>query len=167
MRSTLTLAVLQVLSCAGIAASLPAQQAATLDSVLRRELARSSLVRMRDEGARTSGKLVGISAGVATLETAAGSRSVPLAGVDSVWARRRATGVGALVGGGVGAIVVGIFGATTFTSAVVCDGTASCATGDRVKLGLMGGVVGALAGGLVGAGIGALIPRWHRIYPAR
>ena len=150
------LAVLCALACAR---GLLPLQAQSLDTVLTRQVERTSLVRLRSEGARLTGRLIAVGGGVATVETETGRRGVSLSGVDTVWVRGRAAGTGAVVGGIAGAVGLGIF------TALVVD--AMCETDDceTAGAGLVGGLIGGAGGALLGAGIGALIPKWKRRWP--
>jgi len=134
--------------------------AQSVDSVLVRPLGRHSLVRLAAEGARTTGRLMSLGGGTATLETETGRRVIDLSGVDTVWVRGRATAKGAIIGGAVGAVMLGTFAALALDDN--CD-SSSCTS--AAEGGLAGGLVGAATGALLGAGIGALIPKWKRRYP--
>ncbi|HEX9895223.1 MAG TPA: hypothetical protein VGA78_14925 [Gemmatimonadales bacterium] len=134
--------------------------AQSLDQALAPDAARHSVVRLRLQGARLTGRLMALGGGAARLETASGERSIALGQVDSAWARQRSTRTGAIVGaitGGVGtAIFVGLL------ASGLCES-------DCENIGLEGGAVGfgigAVGGALVGAAIGAAIPRWRLRFP--
>lgn len=153
-RSTSVLCAIMLLGGAG---SLAAQ---TIEQALAPQLERRAVVRLRAEQALVAGRLESLAGGLATLETDRGSRSIPLASVDSAWVRHRSTGTGALIGGIVGGIAGAIF--VGVVAAGVCEFECENA-------GLEGGVVGLAIGGaggvLVGAAIGAAIPRWRLRWP--
>lgn len=88
-----------------------------------------------------------------------GSRVVPLADVQQLWVRGRASRTGALIVGALGA-----FGGVVVGSALAC-GFESVECGTRAQGGVIGGAVGLMAGGLVGAAIGSAFPKWHRRFP--
>jgi hypothetical protein len=140
------------------APSLAAQAA---DSVLAPLVPKTSLVRLRTEGTRVTGRLIALTSGVATLETESGNRTAGLASVDSIWVRGRATGTGAIVGTVAGTVLLGVFGAVIADA--FCE-EADC-SGAWAEGALAGGVMGAAAGALLGAGIGALIPKWRLRFP--
>ncbi|HEX9165563.1 MAG TPA: hypothetical protein VF862_06610 [Gemmatimonadales bacterium] len=147
-----------LLAVRGASSALPLR-AQTVDSVLARQVERTSLVRLRSEGAVVTGRLIAIGSGVATLETETGRRAVSLSGVDTAWVRGRAAGTGAMIGGIAGAVGVGIF--TAVVVHALCE-TDDCET---VGAGFVGGLIGGAGGALLGAGIGALIPKWKRRWP--
>jgi hypothetical protein len=86
---------------------------------------------------------------------------VPLASVREVWVEERATARGAMIGGGIGAGVLMVFGYVVVRG--LCD-AGSC-TDDLVYVLPLGALVGGTAGGLVGGGIGYLTKVWDRRYP--
>lgn len=88
------------------------------------------------------------------------SVAVPVAGIDSLWVRGRATGFGARVGAFVGGVGLAA-GAVVLSS--VLDEYGNCT--DCVLAGFGGAAVGAAGGALVGALIGSLCPKWHRRFP--
>jgi len=133
--------------------------AQSVDSVLARPLERHSLVRLAAEGTRTTGRLMSLGGGTATLETETGRRVINLSGVSTVWVRGHATATGALIGGAVGAVMLGTF------VALYADDNCDSSDCNTVSGAAAGGLVGAATGALLGAGIGALIPKWKRRYP--
>jgi hypothetical protein len=140
------------------APSLAAQAA---DSVLAPLVPKTSLVRLRSEGRQMTGRLIALTAGVATLQTDSGNLTANLAAVDSIWVRGRATKTGAIVGLVTGTIALGVFGAVianAFCESTDCDNA-------WAEGALAGGVMGAASGVLLGAGIGALIPKWRLRFP--
>lgn len=85
---------------------------------------------------------------------------VPIPDIDGLWVRGRATGIGALIGGGVG-VVFGVVAGSTIQQ-INCGETDSC--GD-IGPKLLGGTIFGAGGALVGAGIGWLIPKWDQRFP--
>ena len=86
---------------------------------------------------------------------------VPIPDIDGLWVRGRATGRGALIGGGVGlaaGVVFGLLIAEDFWALAENDGSTA---GLALSTGAIGGVGGALLGGL----IGFAIPRWSQRFP--
>jgi hypothetical protein len=142
---------------AGAAGSMPAQ---TVEQALEPLAERRAVIRLRAENAMVTGRLQSLAVGSATLETTQGSRSVSLAGVDSVWVRHRSTGTGALIGGIAGGVAGGVF--VGLLAAAVCES-------DCENIGLRGGLygfaIGGAGGALVGAAIGAAIPKWRLRWP--
>ena len=93
-----------------------------------------------------------------------GESGVPIAAIDAIWVRGRATWKGAKIGG----LVVGAAG-TILGIAVALD----CSERGYFDDGSAGvcllaipilGVGGAIAGGLVGVGLGTAFTKWHRRY---
>lgn len=144
-----------------LALSAPSLAAQTVDSVLAPYVPKTSLVRLRSQGTAMTGRLIALTAGLATLQTESGNLAANLASVDSVWVRGRATKTGAIIGTVAGTVLLGVFGA------VVAD--AFCESTDCedawAEGALVGGVMGAASGALLGAGIGALIPKWRLRFP--
>ena len=104
---------------------------------------------------RTEGRLLTQGQSELVLTGGSGPVRVPVTTVDSLWTRRRSTGVGALVG----AILFGGLGALAATSSALEENAGSA----RSTVALAG--IGALAGSLIGAVIGHGIPTWQRRYP--
>jgi hypothetical protein len=121
---------------------------------------KTSLVRLRAQGIETTGRLIALTSGVATLETETGNRTASLASVDSIWVRGRATKTGAIVGGIGGAVLFGAFVgyAVSGLCEVDCDNS-------FLEGALVGGALGLGGGAILGAGIGALIPKWRLRFP--
>ena len=93
-----------------------------------------------------------------------GESGVPIAAIDAIWVRGRATWKGAKIGGIVGGAagtILGILVAVDCAKGVVSVGGGS--GGCPLAIPVLG-VVGAAAGGLVGAGLGTAFPKWHRRY---
>lgn len=84
---------------------------------------------------------------------------VPLADLDAVWRRGRATVTGGIVGSVLLTIPGGVFGSF---AAGLCEAT-SCPS--QLQGVTTGAVFGAATGFVVGALIGAIIPKWHRSSP--
>jgi hypothetical protein len=135
-------------------------EAQTAEAALSPEATKQSVVRLRTEGTRVTGRLLALGRGTANLETSAGTRQVNLGAVDSVWVRHRAIGTGALLGG----IVGGISGAL-FLGAVVAAACESDCDNAWLEGGLAGLGLGTAGGALVGAAIGAAIPKWRLRFP--
>ena len=138
----------------------PSLVAQTADSVLAPLVPKTSLVRLRTEGTRVTGRLIALTSGVATLETDSGNRSASLATVDSIWVRGRATRTGAIVGGIAGAVLFGAF--VGYVAEGICE--VDC-DNSFLEGALVGGALGLGGGALLGAGIGALIPKWRLRFP--
>jgi hypothetical protein len=105
---------------------------------------------------RVQGYVSGVSGSHVALRTDGQSRFIPLAGIDTLWIRARATKAGAIVGG-----ILGL-GGGVFLGAIadaLCE--SSCQGSATVSV----GIVGTLAGAGVGALIGSAIPRWKKVYP--
>jgi hypothetical protein len=147
-------------------AGLLAQESGPVAAALAPWVQGASLVRVRAQGAITTGRLLAAGGDVARVETGTGTVAIPLALVDRLWVRRRSARTGALIGAAVGAVAGAVIGATGFTEGVSCDGTAECPVGKRVRNGALGALIIGVPGAALGAGIGALIPRWHQVYPA-
>lgn len=86
---------------------------------------------------------------------------VPLARIDQLWERGRATGIGALIGGITGGAVGTALG--LLIGEVICDNE-DCDANTLEAVALLGGG-GAAGGALLGAGIGSLIPKWRLRFP--
>lgn len=86
--------------------------------------------------------------------------NLPLRDLNAVWKRGRATKTGAVIGGIVGAVGLGILGA--FVGGIAEGEGADTTAGSGAVYGAIGGAAG---GALVGALIGSAIPKWHRCYP--
>lgn len=130
------------------------------DSVLAPLVSKSGMVRLRGRGVEATGRLLALTAGVATLQTETGNRTAALASVDSIWVRGHATRTGAIVGAAVGSVLFGAFVAAV--AAGLCE--TDC-DNEGLKGAVVGGVLGAAGGGLLGAGIGILIPKWRLRFP--
>lgn len=139
---------------------LSAQQAPTAEAVLARQLTQSALIRLRTEGSRVTGRLIAVGRGEATLDGAAGRRSIHLNLVDTVWVRGHVTATGAIVGGVTGAIAMGVL--ASIVARIACEADCEHA---GVNGALLGGAAGGISGALLGAAVGALIPKWKRRFP--
>ncbi len=141
----------------GLVAPLRGQSAS---EVLESRLRRTPTVRLGADGARVTGRLIALGGGGASLETALGPRVVPLASIDSIWIRGRATKTGLLIGAGAGAVVAAVFLGTVVPA--VCETDCEHAGRDAA---LAGFAIGAVGGGLLGAAVGTAFPKWRRRYP--
>ena len=131
-------------------------------SVLQPGVARRQLVRLTVEQVRVMGRLTGLTATQVALGTDAGVRPIDLSAIDTVWVPQSSAGRGALIGGLVGALALGVLGSVAvsdFCSNQSCNGDGAL-TGAAV-----GGAVGFAGGALVGALFGALSPRWKQRFP--
>jgi hypothetical protein len=86
--------------------------------------------------------------------------AVPASTLTALWVRGHATKTGAIVGGAVGAAVVGFLNGALCSLGRSDDGIVGN-EGFDTGCAAAGAGVGMVAGGGVGAGIGALIPRWR------
>ena len=118
------------------------------------------MVRLRMRGTEMTGRLIALTAGVATLSTESGNRTASLASLDSIWVRGRATKTGAIIGGVAGLVIGAVFVGVAVDALCEVD----CDTAG-LEGALVGGALGLGTGGLVGAGIGALIPKWRLRFP--
>ena len=93
-----------------------------------------------------------------------GQRGVPIASIDALWVRGRATKSGAIIGGvGVFAIVLGL--GIVYALAPGSRGSDDWCSDDAcTNVVAVLGVGGVIAGGLVGAGFGTAFTKWHRRY---
>jgi hypothetical protein len=139
-----------------------AQEPDTLSAAQRAGLALARLgdgqwVRLR--GSRVGlieGSVVSSSPTLVTLRTDGLRVEVPAPGVDSLWVLGSHAGSGALIGGAVGGIGLGVLAAAVANS-FNCK---SC-TSDVAEVRL----VGAAGGALIGALIGAAVPKWRLRVP--
>jgi len=108
---------------------------------------------------RVTGATVIDSVGHLVFQPARGTSSVPLAGADTLWVRKRAWVPGMVVGGilgvGFGAFVIAV-------GSSLCDTQDCISAGQTIGALLVSGAVGAA----LGAGVGALIPKWKRSWVA-
>ena len=111
---------------------------------------------------RHEGRLVGFHADSVVIGSGAAGAyvTVPVGELGRLWTRGNSAGTGALVGGGAGLLVGGLFGAWLGTFA--CSETSEdCALEGALAVGGLG-----LAGGAgVGALVGLVIPRWVQRWP--
>ena len=112
---------------------------------------------------RVQGRFIGSNSTSLTLSTGGGdSVQVPLADLERLWTRGRATRKGALIGS-VGGALLGIVGGLLI-SEVACnptDGGDCTAAEVAAATGLLGGVGGAV----LGAWVGFAIPVWSLRFP--
>jgi hypothetical protein len=145
-------------------AGLPLGEATAQESPVSSILNSSSLggrmLRLTTDQIRITGRLIAASDGQVTLGPAGGRVIVAMQDIDTVWVRKTAAGTGALIGGVVGGLFLGIAFYALDQSActdTVCNGGPAPAIGGA----FLGGAIGAIAG----AGIGALVPKWKRRFP--
>jgi len=138
----------------------PSIAAQSADSVLAPLVPKTSLVRLRAQGIEMTGRLIALTAGVATLETESGNRTATLGSVDSIWVRGHAAKSGAIIGGVAGAVLFGVFVGYAVHGLCEVDCENSFLEGAAV-----GGALGLGGGVLLGAGTGALIPKWRLRFP--
>ncbi|HYT05557.1 MAG TPA: hypothetical protein VEM13_11840 [Gemmatimonadales bacterium] len=143
--------------------SARAQQLDTLSAAQRAGWALARLgvgqrVRVHGSGVgRVEGWVVSSSSALVTLHTDGSSIEVPAPGVDSLWVRGGThAGTGALIGGVVGGLSLGAFGA------MICPGECDISSGAAL---VRGGVVGAVIGSAFGALIGVAFPKWQLRVP--
>jgi hypothetical protein len=150
-----TIAASQLPAAAG-AQPAPRSRADSVSAVLGR-LGPGSAIRVAAGGLLSEGRL-GISTDASiTIIQPGTTRSIILAGVERIWTRSRATGLGAIVGGIAGA-ALGLWYALAIRE--VCE--AGCdSPGFYVGVPLIFGAGGAGLGAL----IGAAIPRWRLRFP--
>jgi hypothetical protein len=119
-------------------------------------------VRLQTEsGPRVEGQLaVNDATSVTVFRDEAPVVEVPIPDIDGLWVRGRRTGIGALIGGGIG-IAFGVVAGHTIEQ-IHCGETDSCG---EIGSELLGGVVFGAGGALIGAGIGWLIPKWDQRFP--
>lgn len=138
----------------GSPAALRAQ--APLDAAVHR-LRPGQMIRVRtlDQG-RAEGRLLTLQDNVLRLQRD-GSPDVPVANIESLWVRGRATATGAIVGG----LALGLtFG---YVATGVCNDEGDCGGVEVPAATAVGLAGGALVGGL----IGAAIPKWKLRYPRK
>ena len=97
---------LVVAVCLGVRATAQVPPSPDLRALSLRSLQAGRTVRItgRDIGTRT-GSFAAVRDGALWFQDQPADRSVPLAGIDSVWVSRGHTGTGALVGGLIGSVV--------------------------------------------------------------
>ena len=83
---------------------------------------------------------------------------IPLGDVRELYVRKRSTGYGALIGGGVG-VATG-----TLAGLFLCGVAEGATTGECLAVIGLGSVTFGLAGTGLGAFIGYIAPRWERVY---
>ena len=154
MRLAATLSFMLILSVPVLS-----QEPGSVEAALTPLVPRGKVVRLRADQARFTGRLLSAERGVATLDTGQGTRVVALQGIDTVWVRNRAWKAGAIVGGAMGMVALGVF--TGLVVHATCE-TSDCGTAAAA---LAGGGIGLAGGALLGAAIGAAFPRWSRRFP--
>lgn len=124
------------------------------------ELPRSPRIRVATADSLLVGVLVEVDSAAVALAGPGERRRVPLAAVTGIWTRRRATKLGALVGGSTGMLLGSIFGAAI--GEIACAETGG---GCTVEAALVLGALTGAGGAGVGALVGLAIPRWKRRFP--
>lgn len=136
-----------------------------IDQPIVRALTRlnpNTQVRVRTGQTIIEGRYNGFNEQGVLLQGASTASPIPLSSIDEMWKRSRSTLQGAIIGGAIGGVLFGAFGALIVSG--FCEQPDGC-KGDYPTAILFGGAIGAAGGGLLGAGIGALIKRWERIHP--
>jgi len=154
-RSGCYLALAAAVSLAGsLASQAPAPDLRAL-SLRSLQAGRTIRISGREIGTLT-GAVAGVRDGALWLGAEPAARSVPLAGIDSVWVTRGHGGTGALIGTLVGAVV-----AVAVMSGKTCElGDSGCiASGSAEVTGIM------LSGTLLGVAIGSGAKSWQLRYP--
>jgi hypothetical protein len=154
-RSGCYLAFAAAVSLAGsLAGQAPAPDLRAL-SLRSLQAGRTIRISGREIGTLT-GAVAGVRDGALWLGAEPAARSVPLAGIDSVWVSRGHGGTGALIGTLVGAVV-----AVAVMSGKTCElGDWGCiASGSAEVTGIM------LSGTLLGVAIGSGAKSWQLRYP--
>jgi hypothetical protein len=118
-------------------------------------------VRIRTGPTIIEGDYAGFSEQGVLLRNAPDASAIPFNSIDEMWKRSRSTLQGAIIGGVIGAVLLGTFGVLLVKG--LCE-TSSCANDYPTAI-LFGGGIGGAGGGFLGAGVGALIKRWQRIHP--
>jgi hypothetical protein len=98
---------------------------------------------------RVEGRLVSVGSDSVVLLDAGKRRALPIAGLDSVWTRRRHAGHGAMI---LGAVGLGLGLIAGFANKGGCESSDLCSAAPLI---LGGG--GLVAGGLIGLGVGSAI----------
>ncbi len=156
MRALLALATI------GLIARSPAAGQAeppAIEALLNQARLEGRTVRLTAERARIIGTITALSSGSAIIDGASGSRTIAVAGIDTLWTRDRATRTGALLGGVAGAITGGVLG---YMVGALCDAADCRPTGE---VAVIGGVIGIPLGMVAGALVGSVFPYWRRRAP--
>ncbi len=129
------------------------------DAVLTR-LQAGQMVRARTvDGRRIEARLSAIDRDPLTLRLLGHEAPLPVASIDSLWVRGRATKTGAIVGALAGVPLVAIYAGVSCTSDVLVY-HGFCAAGPII----LAGLAGAAGGALIGTAVGAAIPKWRLAY---
>lgn len=140
----------------------PADTLAVRSALVRQGICPGGAVRVVAEGERLQGRCDGVLDERLLVWTAAESRRVPLAAVDSLWVRRSGFDRGVRNGAIFGGVAGGLFGGMAISS--YCGGASRC--GGGVILGSLGfAAVGSLAGILIGGAVGESARSWVRLHP--
>jgi hypothetical protein len=130
-------------------------------AILAAERDRQREVRLSLQQTRLIGRLTDVTEDRATVAESSGTRAIDLGAIDTIWVRRTAVGKGALIGGAIGAVGLGVF--LGLLGDALCEST-NCGN-ETLGAALIGVGLGAAGGGLIGAGIGLAIPVWKRRFP--
>lgn len=143
--------------------SLGVRSNEAFDKALKR-LDTRTRVRVSDGHTMTEGMFGAYNDESVVITTDAGNQ-VPIRfnAIDGMWKRSASTGVGALIGAGLGGLALGSLGVAFVNG--MCESSNGCSS-DAVNAGIVGGAIGALGGSVIGAGIGFLVKRWVRIDPS-
>ena len=131
---------------------------------------RENLVSVGDSRTRVASRFEGayLSYGPAgvTLAGQHGTYTIASDAVRALWTRGNSWKTGALVGGAIGGVALGVYVGLVADFAACDDQGPNCSTTGAVIGGsILGFVVGAAGGGLVGGVIGLAIPKWKQRYP--
>lgn len=123
-------------------------------------------IRVATSGARADGQFLGATFDSLVMSGGTAGHHLPLAAVDTLWLRDRATRRGAVIGAVTGGLGLALFVAVVAGS--ICQTPAECRAGGRAGVPLViggGFVLGAGGGALLGAAVGSVTHRWRRLYP--
>ena len=126
------------------------------------QVPQNTKVRIRTGPTFLEGSYIGFNEQGVLLQSPPTSSPIPFASIDEMWRRTRSSLQGALIGGAIGAVLVGTFGILVVRG--FCESSDGCSD-DYPTAALFGGAIGAAGGGLLGAGVGLLVMKWKRIHP--
>ncbi|HUQ79675.1 MAG TPA: hypothetical protein VM076_00985 [Gemmatimonadaceae bacterium] len=158
--AVLALPALALLPRAPLPAQTPGAPSGAAVAVAR--LPAGATVRAALAGARFTGRVRTSRADTLVLALRDGAaKSLPFAGVDTIWQAGRATGRGAAIGAIAGGVVLAALGVAIAQGLCEYGGCGD----DTRKAALGGGALGVAGGAVLGAGIGSLKRTWRRVYP--